>query len=74
MTNYLTVEKILREAEEPLSIKTIKRKAKERGNSIKRTFISSILNKMESKGKAHSVTEQVSRRQIKFWELSNDYS
>ena len=65
--HYLTIQKILKESDTALSGDQIWFRAKERGDEMARTTVSTILNKMLDKGKVTYSFEQVEDRRIKFW-------
>jgi len=68
MTNYLIVEEVLKKADRPLSGDQIHKRAKEQNENIRRTTISTILNKMLGKEKISYNRRQVEDIRIKFWE------
>lgn len=67
MSNSTIIEDILREADGSLSGDMIWKKAKQENESIHRSTVSMILNKMLDRGKVEYDKEQLGIRRIKFW-------
>lgn len=65
MTNYLIIKEVLREADRPLSVTSIVKRAQQDNPKIKKNTVSRIVNKMQENGKVEFHKRQIGKRRIK---------